>query len=263
VSIQDKQVTPKQDLQVLIENINLHKSEAYFYQIQHPEIYNLKEQKRLRNMLSALTSDLQNDVLCVDIGGGVGNISNHLKRLKKEIVACDLSRDMLENNRTATHRIVCDAENLPLRDDVSSLTTTYSFFHHVPDYQRVINEICRIAKIKGSKIYFDHDNFADKKVFDVEKLSDKRRLLSYLVWSLTSPRMLVKLSQYLLYGKRRHKKYLENIDFTLTDQNKFSPQRIMEMLCQNKIQAKILRYRTGSCLLGSRYENQKTCDLNV
>jgi ubiquinone/menaquinone biosynthesis C-methylase UbiE len=180
-------------LQVLKENVRLHKSEAYFYKVQHPEIYNIKEQTRMKQLLTLHLFEMASNVLCVDVGSGTGNICSHLKNLKKEVIACDLSKDMLKENKNAAHRIVCDAGNLPLKDHISNLTSTYSFFHHVPDASKVIREICRITKEKEAKLYFDHDNFTANASFsDKSKFDDPFILFDYLCWLITKPNMIKK-----------------------------------------------------------------------
>jgi ubiquinone/menaquinone biosynthesis C-methylase UbiE len=236
----------KRDKTILLENIKLHRLEAYFYEIQHPEIYNLREQIRIRKKLATLAGSFPPKSLCVDVGSGKGNLCSHLNALDMETVACDLSKDMLKGNK-AKHRILCDATYLPIKDGVSSLTTTYSFFHHVPDASSVAFEIIRIAAPKSSKLYFDHDNFTCK-IVKKSKYGDPAKFVNYLIWVFFNPKYLKRLIEYSIYGKRRHKESCKRINFTLTDGNLFDPEEITQLLSKKGFAVKIAEYGYG-CFL--------------
>ena len=75
------------------ENIKLHKGEEYFYEVQHPEIFNCLEQRRIRKELMKIKEDtlLKEKVTCLDIASGTGNLVRHLRSAGFKVVACDLS----------------------------------------------------------------------------------------------------------------------------------------------------------------------------
>jgi ubiquinone/menaquinone biosynthesis C-methylase UbiE len=231
-------------MDILLENIKLHRSEAYFYEILHPAIFNPREQTRIKKKLATLVNNMQNNALCVDVGSGTGNLCSHLNALKMETVACDLSKDMLKWNK-ANHRILCDASHLPIRDGVSNLTTTYSFFHHVPNASQVVCEICRIVTCKISTLYFDHDNF-NCRIVNKPKYGNPTTLVNYILWTIINPTYLRKIFEYLIYGKRRHKRACAHINFTLTDGNRFKLEEIRQLLSKNEFRVQILKYRAGS-----------------
>ncbi len=57
---------------------------------------------------------------------------------------------------------MCDAGNLPLKGDIADFSCTYSFFHHVPDGEKVLFEIIRVTKKAKVTLYFDHDKFTNE-----------------------------------------------------------------------------------------------------
>lgn len=129
---------------IVEENIKLHKSEAYFYEIQHPEIFNLLEQRRIRREIKKIQEDPSRDRLCLDLGSGTGNIARHLTSVGFETVACDLSSDMLKQNPTP-NKVLCESTFLPFKAESFDVIVAYSFFHHLPDLYKALTEICRVS----------------------------------------------------------------------------------------------------------------------
>lgn len=147
------------DFSIQKENIRLHKTQAAFYEVTHPEIFNIFEQRRLRGEIEIIAKDLhrKENVVCLDLGSGTGNIARHLQHLKLDVVACDLSIQMLKHN-PSKYKVCCDATQLPLKDKAFVLVTSFAFFHHIPHSLTTVKEICRVSK-ENSKLYFDHDPF--------------------------------------------------------------------------------------------------------
>ncbi len=159
---------------------------------------------------------------------------------------------MLKYNKSATHRIICAASNLPIKNDVSNLTATSAFFHHVPNYVGIVREICRVTKNKQALLYFDCDDFTPAPSQYHSKFENPSRLLSFFSFVLTKPIELRKLLEYVIYGRRRHKMYLSHINFGLTDGNRFCTERITQFLNQNSFSVEIITYKTGSYIIAKR-----------
>jgi len=79
-----------------------------------------------------------------DIGSGGGHMAVTLARWVDELVAVDMTPQMLTqtgilaSQRGLSNMVRClaDAQNLPLRSEVFDIVTCRSVLHHVPDYQR-------------------------------------------------------------------------------------------------------------------------------
>ena len=139
------------------------------YERIHGEIYNEKEQARLRGALvSALsyvcTTGHRKKVL--DFGCGAGNLTAHLTSLRCEVVACDVSQACLDLLASRQYPSKIDAVrlngvDLSNIDDVSvDMVATYSVLHHVPDYLGIIKEFMRVLK-PGGVVFIDHEAAAE------------------------------------------------------------------------------------------------------
>jgi len=204
----------QQRLLILEENIKLHKSEAYFYEVIHPFTFNFVRQTRLRNEAIRVRKFLNkgNCVVAVDIGSGTGNVAKHLETVGFEVVACELSKDMLKMNN-ASHRVLCDATFLPLKNNCASTVAAYSAFHHLPNPLQTLNEVCRIASNHCALCFYEISR---------ESIPNQKKvalLLSYFVWLLSKPSYFMRLLEYLFYGRKAHLSYIRHIDFSLTEGN--------------------------------------------
>ena len=87
------------------QNIEYHRTEAHFYNATHPEIYNLAEQKRLSRQIHKLVAELAPSLPVLDLGSGTGNIAEKVQRRGVQVIACDISTDMLKENK-AKHKVI-------------------------------------------------------------------------------------------------------------------------------------------------------------
>jgi hypothetical protein len=56
----------------------------------------------------------------------------------------------------------------------------------------------------------------------------------------------------MLYGRSQHNAYIKQINFTLTDQNMFNPNQIMDILKANDFQVRLINYSVGSCIMAEK-----------
>ncbi len=95
-----------------------------------------------------------------DIGSGGGHMAVTLARWVDELVAVDMTPQMLTqtgilaSQRGLSNMVRClaDAQNLPLRSEVFDIVTCRSVLHHVPDVARAVSEMGRILR-KGGKLF--------------------------------------------------------------------------------------------------------------
>lgn len=140
----------------------------------HPEIFNSIEQGRLREDLAAgagLIATRSESPRALDLGCGSGNVTRHLLALGLRVLAADVSPEFLrqvqrELGRTArveTFRLNGhDLDGIP--DGSLDMVCAYSVLHHIPDYLRALDDVCRVLA-PGGVAYLDHeanDTFWDK-----------------------------------------------------------------------------------------------------
>jgi ubiquinone/menaquinone biosynthesis C-methylase UbiE len=147
-------------------NVAVHRSEAKYYEVLHPEVYSKKEQKRISEKLGfadKLVAD--NKKFALDVGAGTGNLTGKLLQMGYEVVAVDISPEMcailqrkyndyLKSNKLTI--INSPIENLNFDVGKFDLITCYSALHHLPDYVSALKSLSVLLK-KGGVIYVDHE----------------------------------------------------------------------------------------------------------
>ena len=159
------------DLQERIReaNVAVHRFEAKYYELIHPEVYNRYEQKRLNSalkMVDGLVADNRvHTKRALDFGAGTGNLTVKLLQMGYEVTAIDLSAEMCKIlEKKCRHYLEAKklvVLNSPIEDvsfdrDEYDLITCYSVLHHLPDYVDVIQRLCGLLK-KGGVMYLDHE----------------------------------------------------------------------------------------------------------
>jgi ubiquinone/menaquinone biosynthesis C-methylase UbiE len=242
----------QQERAIWEENLKLHKSEAYYYEVQHPEIYNFVEQRRIRSLIKALrqTVKLRNP-LCLDLGSGTGNLLSHIEVAGFDPVACDLSPDMLRYNKAA-NRILCEVAHLPFRDGVFTLITAYSLFHHLPCLSTALQEMCRVSAC-CSRFYIDHEPFCSIHKCETRIRSPLQRnpfqLLNFMLWIMSKPAIVIKFLRYVFYGRTKHLHYIKGVNFQLTDRSYVDLAIITKMIEEHGYIVKAQTYKTGKLLV--------------
>jgi len=147
-------------------NIDLHRIEAKYYEFIHSEIYNKREQRRIKSTLKRadkIIRDNQKKVL--DFGAGTGNLTGKLLHMGYEVTAIDISAEMckllknkyrhyLKNKKLRA--INSKIEDVSFNKEEFDLITCYSVLHHLPDYVDVIRKLTFFLK-KGGVMYLDHE----------------------------------------------------------------------------------------------------------
>ncbi|MCW4023240.1 MAG: class I SAM-dependent methyltransferase [Candidatus Bathyarchaeota archaeon] len=150
-------------------NIVLHKYEANYYELIHPEIYNEPEQKRLisalKNADNLISTPSDGVKMALDFGAGTGNVTGKLLSMGYHVTAVDLSGEMcsiLEKKYSgyikSKQLVVMNfaVEDLVFGEDTFDLITCYSVLHHLPDYVGAVRSLSHFLK-KGGVMYIDHE----------------------------------------------------------------------------------------------------------
>jgi ubiquinone/menaquinone biosynthesis C-methylase UbiE len=157
----------------------------------HGEIFNPIEQTRLREALACAVTAVKtgsSPITALDYGCGSGNLTRHLIEQDVHTVSADVSENFLKLIReqfattglSSTMKINGrDLSDVP--DGRFDLVATYSVLHHVPDYLRIVEEMCRVLR-PGGVLYIDHevtDTYYDRPAEYVEFLQKARPAVNW------------------------------------------------------------------------------------
>src|SRR4030042_6740668 len=123
-------------------NVAVHRFEAKYYELLHPEVYSKQEQKRINSTLKIvdkLVTDNQKKAL--DFGAGTGNLTGKLLSMGYKVTAIDISAEMctilrrkyktyLETKKLTV--INSPIENVSFDKGEFDLVTCYSVLHPLP-----------------------------------------------------------------------------------------------------------------------------------
>jgi ubiquinone/menaquinone biosynthesis C-methylase UbiE len=147
-------------------NVTVHRFEAKYYELLHPEVYSKQEQKRITSTL--ITADKlvsNNHKKALDFGAGTGNLTGKLLSLGYEVIAIDISAEMCAILRNRYKTYIANKKLTVINSPVEvvnfdntefDLITCYSVVHHLPDYIEALQRLSGFLK-KGGVMYIDHE----------------------------------------------------------------------------------------------------------
>ena len=155
---------------ILESNIAVHKLEAKYYELMHPEVYSRFEQERIASTLQMVDKLVAFDCLdekrALDFGAGTGNLTGKLLQIGYHVTALDISADMCKILKQKYKRYLDSQKlvvvNSPI-EDVSfdqcdfDLITCYSVLHHLPDYAGAVQKFSGLLR-KGGVMYLEHES---------------------------------------------------------------------------------------------------------
>lgn len=236
-------------LPVIKENIKHGKSQWYFYEIGHPEIFNIVEQRRLSREMHNLAKEADFSLPVLDVASGTGNVAKYLYHWSR-VVACDLSVDMLKENE-CEYKVACDACNLPFKDASFGAVTAYSIFILLPEPMKALEEICRVAA-KKSVLYFDRLPFgmAHRKTFKGRGFT-AFDLLTWFVWLVLHPKYLKRAFEYVFYRKKRLRD-MPSINLEVLAPNRITLVQFLSVLDKHNFDVEIVPYSLGNFIMARR-----------
>ena len=147
-------------------NVKVHRFEAGYYELLHPEVYSKREQRRLNRVLMLVDKLVANNGKnALDFGSGTGNLTGKLLRMGYSVTAIDISPEMCAVLKKKFNSYLKDEKlaiiNSPIEDThfekgEFDLVTSYSVLHHLPDYVDVLHQLSGFLK-KGGAMYIDHE----------------------------------------------------------------------------------------------------------
>lgn len=146
-------------------NVVVHRFEAKYYEMLHPEVYSKQEQKRITAKLAYIDGQISNNnKIALDVGAGTGNLTGKLLEMGYTVTATDISPEMcviLKKKYAAYLPSKLTVLNSPIEDlsfsnGAFDLITFYSVLHHLPDYLSALRGLSGFLK-KGGLMYIDHE----------------------------------------------------------------------------------------------------------
>ena len=196
-------------------NVEVHRFEADYYELLHPEVYSKREQKRIGLMLKMIDRIVaSNQRKALDFGAGTGNLTGKLLGMGYSVTAIDISPEMCAILKMRFNAYIKSGKLVVLNSPIEyadfgegefDLITCYSVLHHLPDYAGVIQRLSVFLK-KGGLMYLDHEP-------SPFYWKTESRSLAHLVKSLylhSNP--LLNTLYYGLVGA-----VIPSIDYTLSD----------------------------------------------
>lgn len=239
-------------LSIIEENIKHGKSQSYFYEIRHPEIFNIIEQKRLRHEIRNLAQEADLSLPVLDVASGTGNIAKYLRQHWSKVIACDISVDMLKENE-CKYKVTCDVCNLPFEDGKFGTVTASSVFILLPEPVKALEEICRVAA-KKSVLYFDRLPFdmAHRKtlkgrgftVFD---------LMTWFAWLMLHLKYLRRALEYT-FNRRKILRDMPVVNVEILVPNRIAKAQFHLVLEKHNFKVETVPYRLGNFIIARRSE---------
>jgi ubiquinone/menaquinone biosynthesis C-methylase UbiE len=147
-------------------NVYVHRLEAQYYELFHPEVYSKVEQERIVRMLETIDKLLRNNQKsALDVGAGTGNLTGKLLQMGYSVIAVDISPEMCKILQRKYETYVQNGKltviNSPIEDlafilEKFDLITCYSVLHHLPNYIAALSNLSVFLK-KGGVLYIDHE----------------------------------------------------------------------------------------------------------
>ena len=164
----------------------------------HVEIYNVVEQRRLKELLLKITKKF-NSVdrkLALDFGTGSGNLLKFFKSMGFNSIGMDVSYNCLsfvKKKYNADGFIMYNGKNINvLKNNMFDIVGIYSVLHHIDDYISTLIELYNKLK-KGGILYIDHeanenywidDHMYKRYLTDMIKLKGKAGIFERLRYSI-------------------------------------------------------------------------------
>ena len=147
-------------------NIAVHRIEASYYELFHPEVYSRQEQKRIATFLKKVDYLVgKNQKKALDFGAGTGNLTGKLLAMDYQVTAVDISPEMCDilkkkykSEIEAKKLVVVNSpiEDVSFGEGEFDLVACYSVLHHLPNYEDTLVRLCDYLK-KGGVMLLDHE----------------------------------------------------------------------------------------------------------
>lgn len=135
-------------------------------------IYQEAVENRFFNRVTAriFLEGIEPNSYVLDVGAGTGRLSLFLADNDFEVLACDISKEMLAHinqhqKKRKVETLVCNASCIPIGDERFDAIVSMDLMLHFPDWENLLTEQARLCK-RGGVIMFNfisRDNIATMK----------------------------------------------------------------------------------------------------
>jgi len=162
-----REVTSRVKVLTSFEEINAIQRTAWFGENDAAGYYSRVE----HNVFDAVAFDyfkeyLRPEYKVLDVGAGTGRLSLKIAALGCEVVASDISGNMLKYLDSAKGdlnitTVICEGEKMPFEDNSFDVVTSFDLMVHILQWRNVLKEKVRFVKNGGYIIYsaYNGDNF--------------------------------------------------------------------------------------------------------
>ena len=139
-------------IEVKRANIQHHDIEADFFERIFPSGSCSYEEHKVKQCMYKILNNIDSCETCIDIGCGTGWLTRFEVPVFYNVIALDISSNMIYHVRKrlgwhkSIHFLICDAENIPLREGIADLATISSVLHHLPDPFVSLTDVSRTMK---------------------------------------------------------------------------------------------------------------------
>lgn len=150
----------------MVNNMEKHYSETLYSEIAHD--YDKTRWEGKGQFIDHMQKELLFDILnkcgtkkstkILDIGAGTGRFVIPFSKMGFDTYGIDISQKMLDVIINKTEKIQnlhlynANAKNIPFQDNFFDFVTSYRVIIHIPDYEKVIQEVYRVLKPNGYAI---------------------------------------------------------------------------------------------------------------
>ena len=143
------------EIEIKRANIRHHDVESTMFEDVHPEGSSIYEISNVEKNLKNIINENCEREVCLDVGCGTGFVTDFELPLYTQVVALDISTNMIRvireklSDSGCLNLVMGDAENLPFRQSFADLVSISSVLHHVPRPFQVISNVSRILRKRG------------------------------------------------------------------------------------------------------------------
>ena len=130
------------------ENIAVHRFEAKYYEVFHPEVYGKQEQKRIDSTLKMVDKLIvDNQRRALDFGAGTGNLTGKLLDMGYKVSAIDISAEMCKILKMKYKNYLEAKKLIIINSPVEDLSFNKNEFVFVRNYHRGFMRIGFLLKL--------------------------------------------------------------------------------------------------------------------
>ena len=144
-----------------------------------------------RNALKKLYLRKEDKIL--DYGSATCEVSEWLSAQGYDVVAIDICFDLLTFSKSRAKRYgysgllrycCADCEQLPFRDEVFDKIFSFDILHHLPSYEKGVDELHRVLKVEGKMLIYEPNSLSPARRMSELRWRESSLEKSFYPWTL-------------------------------------------------------------------------------